>query len=134
MAERIVHPHNHPLARLAPLDRADYERTGFGLEPRGSCRKLPLVLFGLQYAHGCIESLGFTQHQCFLRFPVATMRYQRVIKFVMSQALGLWRIFHWPGMTPASREIAAREPFHTAQERNCCRLLARFILHNLVLG
>src|SRR5260370_41445558 len=62
------------------------------------------------------------------------MRYQRVIKFVMSQALGLWRIFHWPGMTPASREIAAREPFHTAQERNCCRLLARFILHNLVLG
>src|SRR5947209_5522151 len=123
MAERVVDTYNQTLSGIAPLDCADHQFTWLNLDQGCSESKLSLVLRSDCCSRRDIEGLCLAQDQRLVCFPIATMGYEGIGKFVISQALSLGRVFHWSCMTTPGSKIATREPFYTTQQRQrYCRL------------
>src|SRR6266487_3243229 len=117
MIRRIIDAHNYSPSIVAPLQRAQHQDAGFDGDERSARGQFSIML--IRHDHPCgdrrVESLGFAQYQSVVRLPGAAMGYQRVIELVMAEALRLRRLLHWSGVSVTCGQVAAREPFHTAQ-------------------
>src|SRR5579875_458487 len=103
MAERIIYAHNCAFSIVAALDRAHNQFTRFNLDLRGSGTQRPLVLSCHAGPNWYIESLRLTQHKRLLRFPITTMRHERVVECLLAKALSLRRKFRRTSMPMACR-------------------------------